>query len=64
MRHYLVSKQQEMARSAPCSVRRRVVQRNLQERIVDLLDVGASRFMAKFMTRVDSSGGRRDQETQ
>ena len=53
-----------MARSAPCSVRRRVVQRNLQERIVDLLDVGASRFMAKFMTRVDSSGGRRDQETQ
>ena len=49
-----------MASSSPCSARRRVVQRNLQERIVDLLDVGASRFM----TRVDSSGGRRDQETQ
>ncbi len=49
-----------MARSAPCSARRRVVQRNLQERVVDSLDVGAFRFM----TRVDSSGGRRDQETQ
>ena len=53
-----------MARSAPCSLRRRVVQRNLQERVVDSLDVGAFRFITRFMTRVDSSGGRRDQETQ
>ena len=53
-----------MARSAPCSARRRVVQRNLQECIVVLLDVGASKFITRFITRVDSSGGRRDQETQ
>ena len=53
-----------MAHSAPCSARRRVVQRNLQERVVDLLDVGAFRFITRFMIRVDSSGGRRDQETQ